>query len=76
MYFQVSAVDRSRPVTFQRSSMTEALDKALALAGSGLTEVTITHPDGARHTPGELLAAYLSAQERRPARIAPRARAA
>ncbi|AWN39309.1 hypothetical protein [Methylobacterium durans] len=76
MYFQVSAIDRSRSVTFQRASMTDALEKALGLLGSGLTEVTITHPDGARHTPTEFLAAYRSAQERRPAQAGLRARAA
>ncbi|WP_191970118.1 hypothetical protein [Methylobacterium planeticum] len=46
--------------------MTEALDKALALLGSGLADVTITRPCGARHTPSEFLAAYLSAQNVRP----------
>ncbi|MDR7037064.1 MULTISPECIES: hypothetical protein [Methylobacterium] len=76
MYFQVSATDRSRSVTFQRASMTEALEKALALLVSGLTDVMVTNPDGARHTPTEFLAAYRSAQEQRPVRPALRARAA
>ncbi|WP_336486144.1 hypothetical protein [Methylobacterium nigriterrae] len=72
VYFEVSATDAARAVAFQRTSMTEALDKALALVGSGLADVIITRPCGARHTPSEFLAAYLSAQElRRPGEARP-----
>ncbi|GJE44286.1 hypothetical protein [Methylobacterium soli] len=65
MYFLVSATDTARSIAFERSSMTDALDKALALLGSGLADVTVTHPSGLRHTTSEFLAAYLSAQDMR-----------
>src|ERR1700712_4546128 len=58
VYFLVSATHAARSVAFERSSMTDALDKALALLGSGLADVTVTHPNGLRHTTSEFLAAY------------------
>jgi hypothetical protein len=72
VYFLVSATHAARSVAFERSSMTDALDKALALLGSGLADVTVTHPNGLRHTTSEFLAAYLSAQDvRRPSGTMP-----
>lgn len=50
VYFLVNATHDARGFSFERKSMTDALDKALALLASGMSDVVITHPDGRRST--------------------------
>lgn len=55
VYFLVNATQDTRGLSFERRSMTEALEKALSLLGSGMRDVVITHPDGRRSTPASFL---------------------
>lgn len=56
MYFLVNATRDARGFSFERRSMTDALEKALALLASGMSDVSITHPDGRRSSAAGFLA--------------------
>jgi hypothetical protein len=42
MPFVVTAKDKTKPVTFQRSTGPKAVEKAVALSGKGMSDVAIT----------------------------------
>ncbi|WP_238279029.1 MULTISPECIES: hypothetical protein [Methylobacterium] len=70
VYFIVSAKQESRSVSFERRSMTDALDTAMTLLASGRSDVSIAHPDGRRSTPASFLADCLGSPKRETRRAA------